>query len=668
MLRRILGAAFVAAVAAALPVQTSAKDYTVKSPDGKVTLNVSADAKLTWQVSLGDKVIINPSDISLTLYDGTVWGTNVKSAKGKVTSVDTSFKTPFYRRAEVKDKYTQLTLACKGYSVEFRVYDDAAAYRFVSNRKGTIKVKNEHAEYNFTGDHKAFVPYVHNLQAGHRHSYSYESFYDEHNISQMFSDSLSAIPVIVDLGGGVKATILDAGCEDYPGMFVKKNPARANSICSDFAGVPIDVNFMPGKETTLKRKAYKRADYIAETSGIRTLPWRALVVTSKDADLANCDIAQKLAAPCRIDDVSWIKPGRVAWDWLNAINIKGVNFKSGMNTASYKYYIDFASKYGLEYIIIDEGWCKSNLFEINPDIDLDGLIAYGRDKKVGIILWARWEYLLPKTEEVFEHYSKKGIKGFKIDFMDDDDQLMMSSLREISRMAANHKLIVDYHGAKAMSLHRPYPNVVNYEGVMGLENCKWLSNISKEPKNDFPRYDVIIPFGRMLVGPMDYTPGLMRNATKSAYHPVWDAPMSQGTRAHQLAIYAIYDAPLQMFGDNPSNYYGEPECTEFLAAIPTVFDESVVPAAEVGEYIVSAKRKGSTWYAGALTSWTPRTVDVPLSFLGDGTYTAVIFSDGVNANRNAEDYKVTRQTVTRNDVLKAVMQPGGGWAARFEKK
>lgn len=668
MLRRILGVAFVVAVAVALPVQANAKDYTVKSPDGKVTLNVSADAKLTWQVSLGDKVIINPSDISLTLYDGTVWGTNVKSAKGKVTSVDTSFKTPFYRRAEVKDKYTQLTLACKGYSVEFRVYDDAAAYRFVGNEKGTVKVKNEYAEYNFAGDHKAFVPYVHNLQGGHRHSYSYESFYDEHNISQMFADSLSATPLIVDMGNGVKATVLDAGCEDYPGMFVKKNPAKANSLCSDFAGVPVDVNFMPGKETTLKTKPYKRSDYIAETSGTRTLPWRVLVVTSNDADLANCDIAQKLAAPCRIDDVSWIKPGRVAWDWLNAINIKGVDFKSGMNTASYKYYIDFASKYGLEYIIIDEGWCKSNLFEINPDIDLDGLIAYGRDKKVGIILWARWEYLLPKTEEVFELYSKKGIKGFKIDFMDDDDQLMMSSLREIANMAAKHKLLVDYHGMKAMSLHRPYPNIVNFEGVMGLENCKWLPNINQNRKNDFPRYDVIIPFGRMLVGPMDYTPGLMRNATRGDYRPVYDAPMSQGTRAHQLAIYAIYDAPLQMFGDTPSNYYGEPECTDFMAAIPSVFDESVVPSAEVGEYIVSAKRKGNTWYAGALTNWTPCTVDVPLSFLGDGTYTAIIFSDGVNADRNAEDYKVTKQTVTKNDVLKAVMQPGGGWAARFEKK
>ena len=612
------------ALAAIIPAMclatVRAKDFTVKSPEGKVTLNVSAGDKLTWQVNLGEKQIIAPSDISLTLYDGTVWGTGVKKAKGKITNVDTSFDTPFYRRAKVVDRYTLLTLKCKGYSVEFRVYDDAAAYRFVGQTKGNIKIKDEYAEYNFTGDHKVFVPYVHNLNRGDRYSYSYESLYDEQNISQMFADSLSTIPVIVDLGGNVKATILDAGCEDYPGMFVKKNPAKANSICSSFAGVP------------------------------------------------DCDIAQKLAAPCRLDDISWIKPGRVAWDWMSALNVTGVDFKSGMNTDTYKYYIDFAADYGLEYIIIDDGWCGSDLFKVNDNIDLKAIVAHGKEKNVGVILWARWEFLLPVTEQAFKHYSEMGIKGFKIDFMDNDDQLMMASLRDIAALAAKYKLVVDYHGAKAMSLHRPYPNILGFEGVMGLENCKWMPNISENKKNDFPRYDVIIPFARMLIGPMDYTPGLFRNATRGQYRPVYDLPMSQGTRVHQLAIYSIYDAPLQMFGDTPSEYYKEHECTEFLAAIPAVFDESVVTSAKVGEYIVSAKRKGNTWFAGALTNWDARTVDVPLTFLGEGTYKAIIFSDGVNADRNAEDYKVTTQTVTKNDVLKAVMQPGGGWAARFEKQ
>ncbi len=660
------------ALAAIIPAMclatVQAKDFTVKSPEGKVTLNVSAGDKLTWQVNLGEKQIIAPSDISLTLYDGTVWGTGVKKAKGKITNVDTSFDTPFYRRAKVVDRYTLLTLKCKGYSVEFRVYDDAAAYRFVGQTKGNIKIKDEYAEYNFTGDHKVFVPYVHNLNRGDRYSYSYESLYDEQNISQMFADSLSTIPVIVDLGGNVKATILDAGCEDYPGMFVKKNPAKANSICSSFAGVPQGVNLMPGKPATFKTQSYKRGDYIAETSGSRTMPWRAIVVTDNDAQLADCDIAQKLAAPCRLDDTSWIKPGRVAWDWMSALNVTGVDFKSGMNTDTYKYYIDFAADYGLEYIIIDDGWCGSDLFKVNDNIDLKAIVAHGKEKNVGVILWARWEFLLPVTEQAFKHYSDMGIKGFKIDFMDNDDQLMMASLRDIAALAAKYKLVVDYHGAKAMSLHRPYPNILGFEGVMGLENCKWMPNISENKKNDFPRYDVIIPFARMLIGPMDYTPGLFRNATRGQYRPVYDLPMSQGTRVHQLAIYSIYDAPLQMFGDTPSEYYKEHECTEFLAAIPSVFDESVVTSAKVGEYIVSAKRKGNTWFAGALTNWDARTVDVPLTFLGEGTYKAIIFSDGVNADRNAEDYKVTTQTVTKNDVLKAVMQPGGGWAARFEKQ
>ena len=322
MFRKTMRIALAAIIPAMCLATVQAKDFTVKSPEGKVTLNVSAGDKLTWQVNLGEKQIIAPSDISLTLYDGTVWGTGVKKAKGKITNVDTSFDTPFYRRAKVVDRYTLLTLKCKGYSVEFRVYDDAAAYRFVGQTKGNIKIKDEYAEYNFTGDHKVFVPYVHNLNRGDRYSYSYESLYDEQNISQMFADSLSTIPVIVDLGGNVKATILDAGCEDYPGMFVKKNPAKANSICSSFAGVPQGVNLMPGKPATFKTQSYKRGDYIAETSGSRTMPWRAIVVTDNDAQLADCDIAQKLAAPCRLDDISWIKPGRVAWDWMSAPRMK----------------------------------------------------------------------------------------------------------------------------------------------------------------------------------------------------------------------------------------------------------------------------------------------------------------------------------------------------------
>lgn len=663
----LLSIAAAVACIAAMPASRAAV-FTASSPDGKLVLGVETGERTTWTLTREGRTVLAASELSLTLDDGTVWGRNVKKAKGRTTRTDTSFDTPFYRRSKVRDNYKLLTLECKGYSVEFRVYDDAAAYRFVGQTKGNIKIKDEYAEYNFTGDHKVFVPYVHNLNRGDRYSYSYESLYDEQNISQMFADSLSTIPVIVDLGGNVKATILDAGCEDYPGMFVKKNPAKANSICSSFAGVPQGVNLMPGKPATFKTQSYKRGDYIAETSGSRTMPWRAIVVTDNDAQLADCDIAQKLAAPCRLDDISWIKPGRVAWDWMSALNVTGVDFKSGMNTDTYKYYIDFAADYGLEYIIIDDGWCGSDLFKVNDNIDLEAIVAHGKEKNVGVILWARWEFLLPVTEQAFKHYSEMGIKGFKIDFMDNDDQLMMASLRDIAALAAKYKLVVDYHGAKAMSLHRPYPNILGFEGVMGLENCKWMPNISENKKNDFPRYDVIIPFARMLIGPMDYTPGLFRNATRGQYRPVYDLPMSQGTRVHQLAIYSIYDAPLQMFGDTPSEYYKEHECTEFLAAIPAVFDESVVTSAKVGEYIVSAKRKGNTWFAGALTNWDARTVDVPLTFLGEGTYKAIIFSDGVNADRNAEDYKVTTQTVTKNDVLKAVMQPGGGWAARFEKQ
>lgn len=665
--RTLLVIAAIVACATMLPA-AAAKKFTAKSPDGRLVVDIETGERTTWAITHGGRTVLAASELSLTLDDGTVWGRNVKKAKGRTTRTDTSFDTPFYRRSKVRDNYTLLTLDCKGYSVEFRVYDDAAAYRFVGNTKGTIKVKNEQVEYNFDKDYRAFVPYI-GPTKGERYATNFETYYTEQQLSQMSEGKLSSIPLIVDLEGGMKATLLDVGYANYPSMFVKKNPDRQNSIISEFAGVPKGIVMEINQPTNLKTtKNLERLGYIAETQGTAAMPWRVVVVTGNDTQLAECDITMKLSEPCRIDDTSWIKPGKAAWEWLHAHNIAGVDFKSGINTDTYKYYIDFAADYGLEYIIIDDGWCGSDLFKVNDNIDLEAIVAHGKEKNVGVILWARWEFLLPVTEQAFKHYSDMGIKGFKIDFMDNDDQLMMASLRDIAALAAKYKLVVDYHGAKAMSLHRPYPNILGFEGVMGLENCKWMPNISENKKNDFPRYDVIIPFARMLIGPMDYTPGLFRNATKGQYRPIYDLPMSQGTRVHQLAIYSIYDAPLQMFGDTPSEYYKEHECTEFLAAIPAVFDESVVTSAKVGEYIVSAKRKGNTWFAGALTNWDARTVDVPLTFLGEGTYKAIIFSDGVNADRNAEDYKVTTQTVTKNDVLKAVMQPGGGWAARFEKQ
>ena len=386
-------------------------------------------------------------------------------------------------------------------------------------------------------------------------------------------------------------------------------------------------------------------------------------------------MAQRLAPPCRIDDTSWIKPGKVAWDWWNACMLTGVDFKAGMNTPTYKKYIDFASDNKLEYIIIDDGWSgtESLLEDLKPDIDLKELVAYGNRKGVGIILWASWRNLTggsdqcPDTEAIMKHYAQMGIKGFKVDFFDRDDQVAIASIERMADIAARHHMVLDLHGLKPYGLQRAYPNVLNFEGVKGLENAKWEPIVKGAPLHDFPRYDVTIPYLRMLAGPLDYTPGAMRNATKSEFRTSNDRPMSMGTRVHQMAMYTVFEAPLQMLADSPSRYMKEQECTDFIAQVPTTFDETVVLAGEIGEYIALARRKGDTWYVAAMTNWTARSLDIDLSFLGEGNFKAEIFSDGVNADREATDYKKQTRTVTSADRLEVAMMPGGGWTARITR-
>jgi alpha-glucosidase len=404
----------------------------------------------------------------------------------------------------------------------------------------------------------------------------------------------------------------------------------------------------------------KRADYIAKTNGARSFPWRVVIISTEDKQLANNDMMQRLAAPSNVSDITWIKPGKVAWDWWNDWNVTHVDFKAGINVPTYKYYIDFAAANKLEYIIMDEGWSDDH--DLNKlKLDVQQIVDYGKQKNIGVILWSTWYAITRNTDEVFTKYSQMGVKGFKVDFMDRDDQKMVSSLYELARKAADHHLMMDYHGMyKPSGIQRTWPNVINCEGVKGLENMKWGTD-------NQPGYDVSIPFIRMLSGPMDYTPGAMRNASKDAFRPVNSNPMSQGTRCHQLAMYTIFEAPLQMLSDNPTIYRKEQESTDFIASVPTIFDETVALDGKVGEFVSIARRKGNTWYAGAMTSWSAREIAVDLSFLGDGNYKAVIFEDGVNADRDATDYTRKVINVTSKDKFTVKLAPGGGWAARFEK-
>ncbi len=648
----------------------SAGNYEVSSPNGKVKVTITTDEGVKWSVDYDGRQVLLPSAIDIRLSQGRKTYGLGKVGKVARYTVNGSFMNPFYKKLNISDAYGQLLMyTTEKFTIEVRAYDDGAAYRLISSNKKPLTVTDETVEFCFSDDYHAFVPYVNDNRGGERYCYSFESYYDEAPLSKMYPDSLAITPLAVCLPDGMKAIVMDAGVENYPGMMLKKG--EGNVLKAEFAPYPLEQEI--GGYDRLNLVPTKRADYIAKFVKQQSLPWRAVVITERDADILSCDMAQRLAPACRIADTSWIKPGKVAWDWWNNCNITGVDFLSGMNTDTYLYYIDFAAKNRVEYIIIDEGWSgKESLMEgLSPDIDLKRLIAYGKEKGVGIILWSSWRNLIGSnplggiaaTEAVMKHYADMGIKGFKVDFFDRDDQQVIASAYQVAECAAKYHLYLDYHGLKPFGIQRAYPNIFNFEGVKGLENSKWEPRVGDGPLHNQPRYDVTAPYLRMLAGPMDYTPGAMMNAMKDSFFGNNDHPMSQGTRVHQMAMYTTFEAPLQMMADSPTKYMQNQECTDFIAQIPTTFDETVALDGQLGEYTVIARRKGSVWYVAAMTDWTARDLTISLDFIGEGQHTADIFADGVNAHKEATDYKHTQQTVTNKDRLAVHLSSGGGWTA-----
>lgn len=654
----------ITALFAMIGLAIHAQQYEMLSPDGKLKVSVTCDNGLRWSVSHDGTKVTTPSEIAVN--DAPLSVTGVRQLSDVVNK---SFETPFYKKKQVDDIYREMTLRCKGdFDVVMRAYNDGAAYRLLYKGRKALQVKSETAGFNFDKDYKAFIPYVNDNRGGERYCYSFESYYDETPLSGMFTDSLSITPLMVCLDDKKKAVIMEAGVENYPGMFLKKNSETGMGLVAEFASVP--KSEIIGGYARLNIVPVERHDYIATLTARQALPWRVVIVSTDDAQLLDNDMAQRLAPACRIDDTSWIRPGKVAWDWWNTCNLTGVDFKAGMNTDTYKYYIDFAAANKLEYIIIDEGWSgdESLMENLSQEINLAEIISYGQNRGVGVILWASWRNAKNNTDEVFSHYAGMGVKGFKVDFFDRDDQLVIQSAYTIADIAAKHQLLLDLHGLKPCGIQRAYPNIVNFEGVKGLENNKWEPVVDGKPLHDMPRYDVTAPYLRQLAGPMDYTPGGLHNAMPDVYRGINDHPMTQGTRAHQVAMYTVFEAPLQMLADSPSKYMKEQETTDFIAQIPTVFDETVAICGEIGEYAALARRKGDVWYIAAMTNWDARTINLPLTFLGDGEWNAEIFSDGVNAGRDAMDYRHSSSVVEKSAVLHAEMASGGGYAAILKKK
>ena len=652
----------------------SAKVYTVQSLLGDMVVNINVDKSITWDITKGKTLVLKPSVISLQT-DRQTFGVNPKVRKVTVHN---------YKNDD-NGGYQQLLLSCNGYDVEFRVYLNAAAYRIIP-KKMINKVVNETSEYRFAGDYQSFVPYVNDNRGGERWCYSFESYYDEAPLSKMYQDSLAITPLAVCLPEGKKAVVMEADVENYPGMYLLKGTSTTASASHASSAYSLHAAFPPyplkeaiGGYNRLNLVPTERANYIAEK--VTRLPWRIVLVTDEDKQLVGNDIAKLLGAKCRIKDTSWIKPGKVAWDWWNNTNITGVDFRAGINTETYKYYVDFAQKNGLEYIIIDEGWSDpEDLLIFSDKMDMAGIINYAKQNGVGVILWSSWRNLIQrgheKMEKIMKYYGDMGVKGFKVDFFDRDDQKAINSVYEVAECAAKHHLLLDLHGMRPFGVQFAYPNIVNFEGVKGLENSKWEPRVGDGPLHDQPRYDVTIPFLRALPGSFDYTPGAMVNAVRSQFFGNNDHPMSQGTRVHQMAMYTIFDAPLQMLADSPTKYMQNQECTDFIAQIPTVYDQVVPLDGKLGEYVVVAKRKGARWYIAAMNNWQARDLTVDLSLLIKMNETnnkleklngrANIFADGINADREATDYKHTQRQINSDDKLQIHLAPGGGWTAIVE--
>ena len=636
------------------------QSFEIKSPDENITVQVEAGDKLQWSVRHKGEPIIGPSPVSLQLGDGEVLGDHATVQSSETRKVDTEFKAINYRKAVVKDQYRQLIIHFENdFGIEFRVFNDAVAYRFFTQEKGEMIVKKEEANFNFPADHQAFIPYLRDYREGQIFNASFESPYTEQKISQFTPGSLAILPLLVDVGNKKKVVILEADLEDYPGMYLILNQTGMG-----FQGVyaPFPVEAKLGGFAGINLIPTKRADYIAKTKGTRSFPWRAVAISEEDKELLNNDIVQKLASPPRIEDVSWIVAGQVAWDWWNDYNLTQVDFKAGMNTPTFKYYIDFAAANKAKYIIMDAGWSEVlDLNKINPNVNVEEIVDYAREKNVGVILWASWYAITQQMKEVFPKYAKMGVRGWKIDFIDRDDQLAVATTYEIAKLAAGYKFIVDYHGVyKPTGLQRTYPNVVGYEGVYGLENFKWADT-------DAPRYAVTIPYTRNMAGPMDYTSGAMINATQADFKARNHAPMSKGTRCHQLAQYVVFEVPVQMLSDSPTLYMKEQECTDFITSIPTIFDATVPLDGKVGEYVAIARKKDDTWYVGAMSNWEARDLTLDFSFLEQGRFEAVVFKDGVNSDREATDYKKEVIKIRSGDQMNIHLSNGGGWAARIEK-
>jgi alpha-glucosidase len=629
----------------------AASSYDLRSPDKRIEVRIRTAEGVRYDVVLNGRAILEHCSLSIDVDHKTLGKDAVKVLHSKASGHDEVIE-PVVRQkfAKIRDNYNELQLEMDGgYAVTFRAFNEGVAYRLETSLPSReVKIYGEEMNLNFSANDIVFYPQEDSFM-----SHNERKYLPQH-LSEILPAFIATLPAVVDVGQGAKVAVAESDLEEYPGLWLRGTGGPG--LAATFPPYPLQEK----RENELNVPVTQAADYIAVTRGTRTYPWRVLGIVDHDTDLLTNQIVYLLEKPSQVADTSWIKPGKVSWDWWNDTNLYGVDFPAGINTATYKYYVDFAAKYAIPYIILDAGWYQAgHCLEVVPEINMEELTAYAKKKDVGIILWLAWKTLDDQLEPALDQYAKWGIKGIKVDFMQRSDQLLINYYHKVSRETAKRKMLVDFHGdQKPATMTRTWPNLISTEGVRGMEWDKWSAETD-------PKHSTTLPFTRMFLGPMDYTPGAMLNAQKSSFAAIYSRPMSLGTRCQQLALYVIYESPLQMLSDSPSNYLREPEVMDFLGPVPSVWDDTKVLTGKISEYLAVARRSGNDWYVGAMTDWTPREMDLDFSFLPEGNFQMESFEDGVNADRMASDYKMTKTQVNRTTKLKIKLAPGGGWAARI---
>ncbi len=640
-----------------LSVQATVKPSILLSPDKRTRVIITLGDKVTYSIVHNEKTIITESPVSMSISKTGVLGSNPVLIRKKNRTTDREI-TPLYgRNAILKEVYNELSLTFKGnYSIVFRAYNEGVAYRFETNIAGRLQIEDEEATFNFPEDFNGY------FIRGKKEKYIYENVYLHQPVSKIDSGgNVAILPAVIEIPDGTRVAITESDIEDYPGMYLTSEGKTLKGV---FRHYPLETNV--NNKELWKVGVTRTADYIANTSGVRTFPWRIIIISDDDKSLMNNELVYLLSPGQKKDiDFSWVKTGNVVNDWWEMVPgppqsmiLTGVDFRSGTNYNSYKYNIDFAVKHNIDFVNMDYGWSDPHDFsKIHPDLDLPGILKYSREKNKKIMLWCLAKTLYQNLEENMAMFEKWGVAGLKVDFFERDDQLGINDYYRIAESAARHHLLLEYHGStNPAGLSRVYPNILTYESVYASEQNMVGDKVT-------PAHNVTIPFIRTLAGPFDYLPGAMRNVNHANFCSAIGLKMTLGTRAHQVAMFVVYYSPLQFLVDMATNYIKEPEFLSFISGIPTTWDQSVPLNGKIGEYAAIARKKGKQWYIGAMTNWTARQLTVECNFLDKGEYNLEVFKDGMNADLNGMDYKIEQSRIKAGDTLSLEMAAGGGWTA-----